>query len=162
MGVDPGTAKTGYGVVAEDEKGNMKAVDFGVINTDPNLSDDQRLLHIHYALQHIIEIHQPTSAAIEKLFFQKNARTAFTVCQSRGVALLTFAKAAIPIAEYTPLEIKQAITSYGKAEKRQIQLMVQTLLNLNSLPKPDDAADALAVAICHLQSLKIQSLLTAG
>jgi len=162
MGVDPGTARTGYGVVAEDEQGNMKAVDFGVISTDPNLSDDQRLLHIHYALQHIIEIHQPTSAAIEKLFFQKNVRTALTVCQSRGVALLTFAKAAIPVAEYTPLEIKQAITSYGKAEKRQIQLMVQTLLNLNSLPKPDDAADALAVAICHLQSLKIQSLLTAG
>jgi crossover junction endodeoxyribonuclease RuvC len=134
MGVDPGIARTGFGVITEDEQGNIKAIDFGVISTDQNLSDDQRLLHIHNALQRIIEIYQPTSAAIEKLFFQKNVRTAFSVCQSRGVALLTFAKAAIPIAEYTPLEIKQAITSYGKAEKRQMQLMVQTLLNLNTYP----------------------------
>lgn len=158
IGIDPGNARTGYGIITEDQYSKLKALDYGVINTEPDLPTEIRLLQIYKGLQQIIHTYRPDNAAVEKLFFQKNVRTAFAVCQSRGVALLAFAQASIPIAEYTPLEIKQAVAAYGKADKRQVQKMVQMLLDLEKIPQPDDVADALAVAICHLQNLKYHSL----
>jgi len=159
IGIDPGTARTGYGIVSEDVHGIINTLDFGVIFTDANLPFAERLLHIYRSLNQIIQTHHPLSAAVEKIFFQKNVRTAFSVGQARGVVLLSLAQAGIPITEYTPLEIKQAITGYGKADKKQVQFMVRSLLNLDSIPKPDDAADALAIAICHLQTQKYYTLI---
>jgi len=159
IGIDPGTAMTGYGLVHEDEKGNLTGVDYGVIQTPSNLTMPERLLEIYQQLKKVILLHRPDSAAVEKLFFQKNVRTAISVGQGRGVALLVLAEFGLPIAEYTPLEIKQAVAGYGKADKPQMQQMVRALLNLEVVPHPDDAADALAVAICHLHSNRMNTLL---
>jgi len=159
IGVDPGTAITGYGIVREDEAGNLTAVDFGVITTPAKTPMPERLLQLYQQLKEITLLHRPDSAAVEKLFFQKNVKTAITVGQGRGVAILALAEADIKIAEYTPLEIKQAVVGYGGADKNQVQQMVRALLYLEDIPKPDDAADALAVAICHIHSARMQSLL---
>ena len=158
IGIDPGTATTGYGLVREDEAGDLTIVDFGVILTPAKQPMPQRLLQIYQQLREIILLHQPESSAVEKLFFQRNVKTAISVGQGRGVAILALAVARIPVAEYTPLEIKQAVAGYGGADKNQVQQMVKVLLNLEEIPQPDDAADALAVAICHLHSARMQAL----
>jgi crossover junction endodeoxyribonuclease RuvC len=159
LGIDPGTATTGYGLVKEDEAGNLIPVDFGVVRTSSKLLLPKRLLQIHQQIQEIILLHRPESSAVEKLFFQSNVRTAMSVGQGRGVALLALAQSEIPIAEYTPLEIKQAVAGYGGADKHQVQYMVQALLGLEDIPRPDDAADALAVAICHIHSYRMDKLI---
>ena len=158
IGIDPGTATTGYGLVREDRAGNLTAVDFGVVTTPAGMPMPERLLKLHQELKQIILLHQPDSGAVEKLFFQTNVRTAISVGQGRGVALLALAEGAIPIGEYTPLEIKQAVVGYGGADKNQVQQMVRAILNLDEIPRPDDAADALAVAICHLHSARMKGL----
>lgn len=150
LGIDPGIAITGFGLVRTDAQTNYQCVDFGVVTTPSKLEDYQRLQLLYEQLSEIIGRHQPDSSAVEKLFFQKNVRTAISVGQARGVAMLTLAQAQLPVKEYTPNEIKQTVCGYGNAGKSQIQRMVQTLLDLDDLPKPDDAADALAVAICHI------------
>lgn len=158
MGVDPGTATTGYGLVRENADGSLSVVAYGVIQTPAETPMPQRLLALHRQLQEIILLHHPHSGAVEKLFFQRNVTTAISVGQGRGVVLLALAEADIPVAEYTPMEIKQAVTGYGGAQKPQVQQMVKALLGLDSIPRPDDAADALAVAICHAHSVRIRSL----
>jgi len=162
IGVDPGTATTGYGFVRDDEHGKLVAVDYGVITTPSNLQMPERLLQIYQRLRELLSRYHPESGAVEKLFLQRNVRTAISVGQGRGIALLALAEAGIPVAEYTPLEIKQAVTGYGGAEKMQVQQMVKYLLGLSEIPRPDDAADALAVAICHLHSARTQSLYAGG
>ncbi len=152
LGIDPGTATTGYGLVRETEEGGLEAVDYGVILTPPDMPMPRRLVLLYKSLNDILNLHRPETGAVEMLFFQRNVKTAITVGQARGVALLALAEADLTIGEYTPMEIKQAVSGYGGADKRQVQQMVRTLLNLDEVPKPDDAADALAVAICHLHS----------
>ncbi|MDZ4160233.1 MAG: crossover junction endodeoxyribonuclease RuvC [Anaerolineaceae bacterium] len=159
LGVDPGTASTGYGLVRQSPSGNsLEMVDYGVIRTSPNFSDDQRLLALYQQLKSILLLHCPDGGAVEKLFFQRNTRTAMAVSQARGVILLALAETGVPVAEYTPNEVKQAVAGYGGADKTQVQQMVRVLLELGGLPQPDDAADALAVAICHLHSQRYQAL----
>ncbi len=150
LGIDPGIAITGYGLVRVDRRGQYQAVDYGVIRTKKGLTDAERLKNLFEELQDIISEHDPQSCAVEKLFFQKNVKTAISVGQARGVAILALAQSDLTVHEYTPMEIKQSVCGYGNAGKKQIQRMVQTLLTLKELPKPDDAADALAVAICHI------------
>ncbi len=152
IGIDPGTATTGYGLVREDERGNLEAVDYGVVTTPSDWEMPQRLLFIYTQLREIIQQYQPDCSAVEKLFFQRNVRTAISVGQGRGAALIALASCEISLGEYTPLEIKQAVVGYGNADKNQVQQMVKMLLNMEELPRPDDAADALAVAICHIHS----------
>jgi len=158
IGIDPGTATTGYGLVREEQNGKLTVVDFGVIQTSSTLPMPQRLLHLYRELKEITLLHCPDSGAVEKLFFQKNVRTAISVGQGRGVAILALAEAEMPIAEYTPLEIKQAVTGYGGADKVQMQSMIKALLELNEVPKPDDAADALAVAVCHIHQARFNAM----
>jgi crossover junction endodeoxyribonuclease RuvC len=157
IGIDPGTAITGYGLVRENEDGSLAVVDYGVIRTSSEWEHPDRLLELHGQLKDILLLHRPQSGAVEKLFFQRNVRTAISVGQARGVALLGLAEAGISVAEYTPMEIKQAVAGYGGADKAQVQYMVRSLLNLDEIPKPDDAADALAVAICHAHSARMRS-----
>lgn len=152
LGIDPGTATTGYGLVKNHQDGTLEAIHFGIIQTPPNLSDSDRLAILHQQLKKILRTDQPESCAVEKLFFQRNVSTAITVGQARGVVLLSIAEAGLGVFEYTPNEVKQAVTGYGSAQKRQVQEMVRTLLGLPDIPRPDDAADALAVAICHLNT----------
>jgi crossover junction endodeoxyribonuclease RuvC len=158
LGIDPGTATTGYGLVREGSDGSLVAVDFGIISTPAEMDMPDRLNLLFEKLNEIILLHKPTCGAVEKLFFQRNVTTAIAVGQARGVILLCMARYGLPVAEYTPLEVKQATAGYGRAEKKQMQQMVKALLQLESIPKPDDAADALAVAICHLHSNRLRSL----
>ena len=150
LGIDPGIAITGYGLIQTDRQNNYQCVDYGVVTTKAGLEDAERLRILFDGLSEVINRHQPEFSAVEKLFFQKNVRTAISVGQARGVALLTLAQAGLPVKEYTPNEIKLTVCGYGSATKIQVQRMVQSLLQLDDLPKPDDAADALAVAICHI------------
>ena len=154
IGIDPGTAITGYGVIRELDGGELKWLNHGVITTPSDWEEPRRLLYIYQALREIIEENQPDCCAVEKLFFQKNVRTAFSVGQGRGAALIAAAEAELTVGEYTPLEIKLAVVGYGNADKKQVQQMVKILLELDDLPRPDDAADALAVAICYLHSTR--------
>ena len=158
IGIDPGTALTGYGIVEENSNGDLIALGFGVIETSKNTASHSRLLTIYTELEDVLSLYRPESSAVERLFFQKNTKTALAVGQARGVILLSLAKAGIEISEYNPVEIKQAITGYGQASKKQMQEMVKILLRLDSIPQPDDAADALAIAICHIHSRKMASL----
>jgi crossover junction endodeoxyribonuclease RuvC len=158
IGIDPGTAITGYGLVRENQDGSLVSVDFGAILTPADLPMPERLLALYRGLKDILFLHRPESGAVEKLFFQRNVRTALSVGQARGVALLALAEANLSPGEYNPLEIKQAVAGYGGADKSQVQQMVRALLGLAEIPKPDDAADALAVAICHLHSVRYKSL----
>lgn len=151
MGVDPGTATTGFGVVTERE-GSLHALAYGVITTPATESLPARLVTIHEALTGLIAQHRPDAVAVEELFFARNARSALAVGHARGVVLLTIAQAGASLFQYKPAEIKQAVSGYGGADKRQVQEMVRLLLNLDDLPRPDDAADALAIAICHMHS----------
>lgn len=147
LGIDPGTAATGYGVL-ERNGARLRAIDFGCLGTDPTATPAERLLAIHAGIGELIETHRPALVAVERLFFNRNVQTALSVGQARGVILLAAAQHGIPVHEYTPNEVKVAVTGYGRAPKDQVQRMVQLVLGLPSLPHPDDAADALAVAIC--------------
>lgn len=158
IGIDPGTATTGYGLVRESEDGSLSVVGFGVITTPADSPMPKRLLELYSKLSEILVLHRPESGAVEKLFFSRNARTAISVGQGRGVALLALAQAGLLAAEYTPMEVKQAVAGYGGADKTQVQEMVRALLSMEEVPQPDDAADALAVAICHLHSARVRSL----
>ncbi len=160
LGIDPGTAKTGYAIVDELE-GHLQLVTLGVITTPAKDSLASRLQQIYAELVEIVAAHSPDASAVEELFFSRNARTAMSVGHARGVALLALADAGLPIAEYTPMQIKQAVTGYGNAGKQQVQEMVRVLLGLAETPRPDDAADAAAVAICRLHRVKLDSLLEA-
>ena len=148
IGIDPGTARMGWGVVEETD-GVLRLVDCGVLTTPAGLSQATRLLQLYNDLHGLIDRYHPAAAAIEELFFGKNVNTALTVGQARGIALLAFAQAGIPVYEYKPLQVKQALAGYGGADKRQMQEMVRLTLRLPAIPRPDDAADAVAVAICH-------------
>ncbi len=152
IGIDPGTALTGFGVLEAGPDGSITAVEFGVIKTSSGHSDSERLLELYLKLNGILDLHHPGQGAVERLFFQKNVKTAMAVGQARGVVLLCLEQHGISPAEYTPNEIKSAVSGYGAAGKAQIQKMVQMLLRLEELPKPDDAADALAVGICHFHT----------
>lgn len=158
LGIDPGTATTGYGLVRENAQGGLEVVAYGVISTPAGLPLEQRLQQIYQELNELILLHRPQSGAVEKLFFSRNVTTAISVSHARGVILLSMVQAGLSIGEYTPMQIKQSVAGYGGAEKRQMQLMVQALLGLSELPRPDDAADALAVAICHLHSYRLADL----
>lgn len=153
LGVDPGTATTGYGVI-KSEKGNVYAVEHGCILTKSSEDLEHRLVAIFDELTKIIKKYKPEMVAVEELFFASNAKTAISVGHARGVILLACSKAKVPVYEYTPLQIKQAVCGYGRADKQQVQKMVKALLNLEKIPKPDDAADGLAIAICHANSFR--------
>jgi len=148
IGIDPGTGILGFGVI-EFNKGKMKMIDAGVVRTPAHTPLDERLEEIFDSLTEIISDTKPDVMSIEKLFFAQNVTTAISVSHARGVAMLAGRKASLPIAEYTPLEIKQTVTGYGKADKKQVQEMVRIQLGLQNVPKPDDCADALATAITH-------------
>lgn len=149
LGIDPGMAIVGYGVI-EVINNTLKAVDYGTITTSSKMDTPKRLVAIYDGIQQLIDGYKPDEVAIEELFFNKNVRTALSVGHARGVAVLAAAKTGLDLYEYTPLQVKQAVVGYGRAEKAQVQQMVKMLLNLKEVPKPDDAADALAVAICHI------------
>ena len=152
LGIDPGTATTGYGLVRLEQDGSLVAVKYGVILTTKNNTAPARLVTLYDELQDLLNEHKPDTAAVEKLFFSRNVTTALAVGQARGVVMLCLQLSGIEAFEYTPNEIKQAVAGYGGAQKRQVQEMVRALLQLDSIPKPDDAADALAVAITHLNT----------
>ena len=148
IGIDPGYAIMGWGIL--DLKGNkFSVVDYGSITTDVGVEAPKRLQHIYAELGAIIAKYQPEEAAIEELFFNNNAKTVILVGEARGIAVLACANAGLEISEYTPLQIKQALVGYGRADKKQVQAMVKAILNLKEVPKPDDTADAVAAAICH-------------
>ena len=153
LGIDPGTGILGFGVI-DVVKGQPVLVDAGVIRTPVHEDDAVRLLTIYDELSEVIKLTKPTVMSVERLFFARNVTTAMTVSQARGVVLLCGMQAGMTIAEYTPMQIKQALTGYGKAEKKQIQEMVRVILQLKEIPKPDDAADALAAAITHSMTVR--------
>lgn len=157
LGIDPGIAIVGYGVV--ECKGNrFKALDYGAITTDANTPSPERIDIIYREMLSIIDKYNPVDLAIEELFFNKNVKTAIKVGQARGVEILAAVHKGLEIYEYTPLQVKQGVVGYGRADKRQVQEMVKMLLNLKNIPKPDDAADALAIALCHGSSLKFKEM----
>jgi len=158
LGIDPGTAITGYGLVHENDEG-LALVECGVITTPSGQSLPQRLQTIYHGLAAIIGQHRPDQVAVEELFFSRNVRTALSVGQARGVVLLAAAEAGLPLHEYKPLEVKQTVAGYGGADKRQVQEMVRMLLHLEQIPEPDDAADAVAVAVCHIHSARMRALI---
>lgn len=154
LGIDPGTGILGFGVIDVDARGQATLVDAGVIRTPAHQADSDRLLTIFTELQEIISELKPTHMSVEKLFFAQNVTTAMSVSQARGVVLLCGKQHNMELYEYTPLQIKMAITGYGKADKKQIQEMVRVILNLKEAPKPDDCADALAAALTCAQSVR--------
>jgi crossover junction endodeoxyribonuclease RuvC len=160
LGIDPGTARTGYGIVAR-EGSTLRLIDYGCLETIPDRPLEARLLLIHEGIADLITTHRPEAVGVERLFFNKNVQTAFAVGQARGVVLLAAAQHALPVAEYGPHEVKLAVTGYGRAPKEQVQRMVQTVLGMDELPRPDDAADALAVAICLAHSHPARLTVTA-
>ncbi|MBU1178571.1 crossover junction endodeoxyribonuclease RuvC [Patescibacteria group bacterium] len=157
LGIDPGTAITGFGLV-EKTGSKIKYIKCGCVTTCAGLPLAERIKCIYDDILALIKEYQPVAAAVEELFFFKNVKTAITVAQARGGILLAIQQFGLPLAEYTPLQIKQSLTGYGRADKLQIQQMVKRILRLNKIPQPDDAADALAVAICHANSEKLNSI----
>jgi len=157
LGIDPGTATTGWAVI-EEKLGCLRAIAYGHINTPKEDSESARLLEITGDLEKIVKKYKPKEAAIEKIFFFKNQKTVIPVSQARGAILLTLEQKNVKVFSYTPLQVKQALTGYGRAEKKQIQIMAKKILALKRLPKPDDVADAIAIAICHLNSRKLTKL----
>ncbi len=153
IGIDPGTTTTGYGIIEKGKK-NLNCLGYGLIQTNPDLPMAERLKQLNNKLDRLIQKHRPKVLVVENVYFFKNLKTAFPVSQAKGVILLTAAKKKIPVYEFTPLQVKMAITGYGRADKKQVQKMVKILLNLEEIPKPDDAADALAIAICYTSSIK--------
>lgn len=158
LGVDPGTAITGFGIIEESSSQSLNLVDCGVIRTPSTDTDSDRLRLLFQELSEIIRLHKPDCAAVEKLYFQQNVTTAMSVGQARGVILLALAQNEVEVSEYSPLEVKLSVAGYGRADKQQIQRMVATLLSLKEPPSPDDVADALAVGICHLNSRQLKIL----
>ena len=152
LGIDPGFAITGYGVV-DHTSNKFTVIDYGVVNTKAGELFSSRLEQIDAKIGEIVEKYRPDAMAIEELFFNNNAKTAIMAAHGRGVALLACSKRGVPCYEYTPLQVKQNVVGYGRAEKKQVQQMVKVILNLREIPKPDDAADALAIAICHAHSM---------
>ena len=150
LGIDPGTARLGYGVIATDPE--PQALAYGVVETSSTQPMPERLATLFDAVSGLIADRRPETMAVEQLFFARNVTTAMTVGQARGVVLLAAARAGVVVVEYTPAEVKQAIVGYGKADKQQMQEMVRLILGLEYLPQPDDAADALAIALCHAQT----------
>ena len=154
FGIDPGIAITGYGIIEKDKK-ILRCISYGSIKTEPFLAPAERLNKLYNKLNKLLKEYQPKIVATETLYFFKNAKTAIRVSEARGVILLTAAKKKILIKEYTPLQVKINVCGYGRAEKKQVQKMVKKILNLEELPKPDDAADALAIALCAAYEIKI-------
>ncbi|MCX6030291.1 MAG: crossover junction endodeoxyribonuclease RuvC [Chloroflexi bacterium] len=159
LGIDPGTATTGYGLVTEDAAGEAQLVRYGVVLTQAGTPMPLRLQAIYREIAAVIAEATPDAMAIEELFFNRNVTTALTVGQARGVVLLAAAQAGVPVYEYKPAEVKQALVGYGNASKQQMQEMVRLMLRLDDIPRPDDAADAVAIAVCHLHSARLQRLL---
>ena len=158
LGIDPGIAIAGFGCI--DKQGHkLVPVQYGSIQTEAHTPQEIRLKQVYESMNTLLEQYKPDAVAVEKLFFNRNVTTAFAVGQARGVIMLAAAQHGIAIAEYTPLQVKQAVVGYGKAEKRQVQEMVKMLLKLSVIPKPDDVADALAIAICHAHSAVLQNKL---
>lgn len=155
LGIDPGTAIVGYGLISS-EKSSLKALDYGCIETSKKLPQAERLLIIGEELKKIIKKYKPQAAAVEELFFFKNLKTAIKVSEARGVILFAAKSAGLEIAEFTPLEVKIATVGYGRADKQQVQKMVKIILGLKEIPRPDDAADALAIAICAANNLNFE------
>ncbi len=158
LGFDPGLATLGYGVIQTDRKGRAEMLDYGIISTPQTVKFPDRLIMLEKGVEQVIDTFKPDEIAIEELFFAKNVKTGINVAHARGVILLTAKKKVSKIFEYTPLQIKQALTGYGRADKNQIQQMVKTFLRLKTIPKPDDAADALAVALTHAQTNNLSGL----
>lgn len=158
LGIDPGLANTGYGVVARRE-GRLIALDGGVIETAAGVAHERRLADIHAAIEALLEEHQPDAMALEDLYFGQNVRTAFAVGQARGVAMLAAGRRGVPCTGYTPQQVKGAVCGSGRAQKDQVARMVKALLGLTDEPKPDHAADALAVAVCHANSAPLAAAL---
>ena len=148
LGIDPGVATIGFGLIRA-ERGKNTLLQYGVITTPPGIPLSERLLQISNDMERLIATFRPDEMAVEELFFSKNITTGIAVAHGRGVILLVAEKLGIPVFEYTPMQVKQSVVGYGKAEKKQVMLMTQRLLNMKDIPKPDDAADALAIAICH-------------
>ena len=156
LGIDPGIAITGFGLVQVNPAGDLSVISFGVIDSTAVRTTSSRLVYLYDHLMELISEYQPTHSAVERLFFQRNIKTAMQVGEARGVIQLCLEQMHIPHAEYTPNEVKQAVTSYGNADKSQVQEMVKVLLKLEHVPTPDDAADALAVALCHINMLNFK------
>lgn len=154
LGIDPGTATTGYAFIDKKKSGELLVLDFGVISTNKKDSASKRLLDLYTDLCELIKNFNPEVAGVEKLYFEKNVTTAMGVSQARGVALLALEQKGIGLSEFTPLQVKSTICGYGKADKKQVQYMVQKTFGLKSIPKPDDAADALAIALCAAMKAK--------
>lgn len=159
LGIDPGFALVGFGIVEVQPKGALIAGKYGHISTQSGVPVPDRLKILYDDASTIIREYRPDVVAYEELFFNKNAKTAITAAQARGVLILAAVNNGVPVAEYTPLQVKQAVVGYGRADKKQVQIMVTKLLRLKEIPKPDDTADALAVAICHANSLGMESLM---
>jgi crossover junction endodeoxyribonuclease RuvC len=157
LGVDPGTATVGWAVL-DETRGEVKAVAYGHISTSPKNTTAERLFEVADNLEQITKKYRPNESAVEDLFFFKNMKTVMKVSQARGAILLTLEKNCVSVFEYTPLQVKQALTGYGRAEKKQVQIMVQKILKLKNIPKPDDTADAIAIALCHINSRKMNNL----
>ncbi|MGB9724017.1 MAG: crossover junction endodeoxyribonuclease RuvC [Chloroflexia bacterium] len=157
LGLDPGTARMGWGVIEGEEEPSLVA--YGTLSTPAGRPLADRLYALFQALRELVSRYRPQAAALEELFFARNTRTAFAVGQARGSALVALAESGLPVYEYTPLQVKMAVTGYGQAEKAQVQEMVRALLRLERVPRPDDAADALAVALCHFHSARMQAIL---
>jgi crossover junction endodeoxyribonuclease RuvC len=160
LGIDPGTAALGYGIV--DRNGQLRAVDYGRLTTSPDLPLPERLLAIHELVRDLIELHRPDVVAVERVFFSRNVQTALAVGHARGVVLLAAAEAGLPVREATPSEVKAAVAGHGGAEKEQVARMVQLVLTMPELPTPDDAADALAVAIWAVHRMRAGERVNAG
>ena len=156
LGIDPGTATTGYGLVRVEPDGSLVAVKYGVLLTPKESTASARLMMLYDQVRDVLNEYKPELAAVEKLFFARNVTTALAVGQARGVVMLAIEQAGIEVFEYTPKEVKNAVAGYGGADKRQVQEMVRALLQLDSIPKPDDAADALAIAITHLNTKRYE------
>ncbi len=157
MGIDPGIARTGWGVIEEIQNSKFKIQNYGCIETSPKDKIQNRLEKIHNEIIRIIKVYAPDEMAVEEIFFNTNAKTAFIVGQARGVVLLTAAQQKLPIATYTPLQVKIAVTGYGRAEKQQVGKMVKNILLLKDIPRLDDTTDALAIAITHAFSIRLSS-----
>jgi len=158
LGIDPGLAIVGFGFV-DKEANKLKPVQYGCIQTEAHTPEEERLLHVYEGMVQLIDKYKPDSVAIEKLFFSRNVTTALPVAQARGVLILAAVQRGLPVSEYTPMQVKQAVVGYGKAEKHQVQEMIKMMLKLSVVPKPDDVADALAVAVCHAHSYSLNSKL---
>ena len=155
LGIDPGMAIVGYGLIEEDINNNFKLLASGSIQTDKKLEDSKRLLEIYKDLSTIVEEYKPDCASVEQLFFFKNQKTVIPVAEARGVILTVLEKYEIPTYSYTPMEVKQVLTGYGRAEKKEVDRMVHIALNTDTLPKLDDTVDAIAIAICHSRNMHL-------